>query len=155
MERPQQLRGRLDPIALRAAGNVQAVTGEEVFLSVKRHMVAELADDDLSDEPWTGDATNDRPLGWRWAYHTVLAIAAGVLGPHMHVHFQLGRHVIEDLSLVLADAILRPPTTTARLLGGSYVEFVAIMGQLRKVQLSTTTTAMRSHLLSSRFAKQF
>jgi hypothetical protein len=33
VERSQQFSGRLDPIALGAAGDVQAVTDEKVFLS--------------------------------------------------------------------------------------------------------------------------
>jgi hypothetical protein len=49
IERPQQLSGRFHPIALGAAGNVQTVTRKEVFLSVEWLVVAELAEQDLSD----------------------------------------------------------------------------------------------------------
>ena len=63
IERPQQFGGRLHPIALRAAGDVQAVPREEVFLAVQRQVVAELGDDDLSDQSRSGDAAGNRSLG--------------------------------------------------------------------------------------------
>ena len=72
VERPQQLSGRLYPIALGAASNVQAVTREEVFLTVERQVVAELGDDDLSDQSRSGDAAGDRSHRRRRARHAVL-----------------------------------------------------------------------------------
>ena len=43
IERSQQLRGCLDPLALGAAGDVQSVTCEDVFLSVERKNFKPLA----------------------------------------------------------------------------------------------------------------
>ena len=147
VERPQQFGRRLDPIAQRAAGNVQAVTREEVFLSVQRQVVAELADDDLSDEPWSGDAASNRPLGRRWAHHAIFAVPAGVLGSHVDVHFELRRHVLQDLGLVLADAILRPTAAGALLFRLAQVLLVPIVRQLVEVEFSTATTTVASDLL--------
>ena len=97
VERPQQFGRRLDPIAQRTAGNVQAVAREEVFLPVQRQVIAELSDDDLSDQPWSGDAASNRPHRRRWAHHAIFAVPAGVLGSHVDVHFELRRDVLQNL----------------------------------------------------------
>ena len=107
VERPQQLRGRLHPIALSAARNVQAVAREEVFLTVQRQVVAELGDDDLSDQPWSGDAASNRPHRRRRARHAVFAVPAGVLGSHVDVYFELRRDVLQNPALILTNAVFR------------------------------------------------
>src|SRR3954469_19239233 len=64
IERPQQFGRRLNPVAQRTPGNVQTVTREEVFLPVQWQVIAEFTDDDLRDQPWSGDAASNWPH-WR------------------------------------------------------------------------------------------
>ena len=143
VERPQQFGRRLDPVAQRAARDVQAVAREEVFLTVKRQVVAELGDDDLRDQPWSGDAASDRPHGRRRACHAVFAVPAGVLGSHVDVHFELRRHVLQNAALVLADAVFRPAAARALLVRFAQIVLVPIVRQLVEVEFSTTATRRR------------
>ena len=144
VERPQQFGRRLDPIALRAAGNVQAVAREEVFLPVERQVVAELADDDLSDQPRSGDAASNRPHRRRRARHAVFAVPAGVLGPHVDVHFELRRDVLQDPALVLADAVFGSAAAGALLVRLAQVVLVPIVRQLVEVEFSATPATVGS-----------
>src|SRR3954466_1906056 len=93
VQRPQEFGRRLDPVAQRTAGNVQTVTREEVFLPVQRKVIAEFTDDDLRDQPWSGDAASNRPHWRRRARHAIFAVPTGVLGPYVDVHFELRRDV--------------------------------------------------------------
>ena len=140
VERPQQFGRRLHPIAQRAARDVQAVTREEVFLTIERQVVAELGDDDLSDQPRSGDAASNRPHGRRRARHAVFAVPAGVLGSHVDVHFELRRDVLQNPALVLADAILGPTAAGALLVRFAQVMLVPIVRQLVEVEFSATAT---------------
>jgi Flp pilus assembly protein CpaB len=88
---------------------------EDVFLSVEWQVIAKLADDDLGDEAWPCDAANDRFFRRRRAHHAVLAVAACILRTHIHVDFQLGRHIVQELRFVAAKAILLATATTAGL----------------------------------------
>src|SRR5580658_272065 len=116
VERTQQFGRRLDPVAQRAAGNVQSVTRKKILLPVQRQVLTELSDDYLRNEPWPCNAAGYRSRRRRWARHAVLAVAARIFGPDVDVHLELGRHVVEDLGLVLTDAILSATTATAGLL---------------------------------------
>ena len=140
VERPQQFRGRLHPIALGAARDVQTVSHEEVFLTVERQVVAELGDDDLRDQAWSGDATSNRPHRRRRACHAVLAVSAGVLGSHVDVHFELRRDVLQNPALVLANAIFRPAAARTLLVRFAQVMLVPIVRQLVEVEFSATAT---------------
>ena len=141
VERPQQFGRRLNPIAQRTAGNVQAVTREEVFLTVQRQVVAELGDDDLSDQPRSGDAASNRPHRRRRARHAIFAVPAGVLGSHVDVHFELRRDVLQDSALVLADAVLGPTAAGALLVRLAQVMLVPKVRQLVEVEFSATATS--------------
>ena len=143
VERPQQFGRRLDPVAQRAARDVQTVTREEVFLTVKRQMVAELGDDDLSDQPRSGDAASNRSLGrWR-ARHAVFAVPAGVLESHVDMHFELRRHILQNAALVLADAVLGPTAAGALLVRFAQVMLVPIVRQFVEIEFSATATRRR------------
>ena len=121
--------------------NVQAVTREEVFLTVQRQVVAELGDDDLSDEPWSGDAASNRPHRRRRARHAIFAVPAGVLGSHVDVHFELRRDVLQNPALVLADAVLGPTAAGALLVRLAQVMLVPKVRQLVEVEFSATATS--------------
>jgi hypothetical protein len=121
---------------------VQAVTREEVFLPVQRQVIAELSDDDLSNQPWSGDAASNRPHR-RWlAHHSIFAVPAGVLGSHVDVHFELRRHVLENAALVLADAVFGPTAAGTLLVRFAQVLLVSIVRQLIEVELSATATSL-------------
>ena len=143
VERPQQLSGRLHPIAQSTARDVQTVAREEVFLAVKRQVVAEFGDDNLRDQPWPGDAASDRPhRRWR-ACHAVLAVPAGVLRSHVDVYFELRRDVVQNPALVLADAVLRPAAVRALLVRIVQIMLVPIVRQLVEVEFPATATWRR------------
>ena len=140
VERPQQFGRRLNPVAQRTAGNVQAVTREEVFLPVQRQVIAEFSDDDLSDQPWSGDAASNWPHRRRWAHHAIFAVPAGVLGSHVDVHFELRGDVLQDLALVLANAVFGPAAAGALLVRLAQVLLVPKVGQLIEVEFPATAT---------------
>jgi hypothetical protein len=120
---------------------VQAVAREEVFLPVQRQVIAELSDDDLSHEPWSGDAASNWPHRRRWAHHAIFAVPAGVLGSHVDVHFELGGDVLQDLALILANAVFGAAAAGALLVRLAQVLLVPKVGQLVEVELSGTATA--------------
>src|SRR5258708_7479196 len=101
-------------------------------------MVAELADDDLSDQPRTGNAARNRSHRRRWAGHTVLAVPARVLGSHVDVHLKLRRHVFQEPTLVLADAILGTTAAGALLVRCVQVMLVPIVRQLVEIEFPAT-----------------
>ena len=144
VERPQEFSRRLDPVALRAAGNVQAVARKEVFLPVQRQVVTEFGDDDLSDQSRPSDAAVDRPHRRRRARHAVFAVAARVLGTHVDVHFQLRRDVLQDPALVLADAIFRSAAAGAPLVRLAQVVLMPVVRQLVEVEFSATPATVGS-----------
>jgi hypothetical protein len=141
VERLEQFGRRLDPVAQRTAGNVQAVAREEVFLPVQRQVIAELSDDDLSDQSWSGDAASNWPHRRRWAHHASFAVPAGVLGSHVDVHFELRRDVFQNSALVLANAVFRSAADDALLVRLAQVMLVAKVGQLIEVEFSATPTS--------------
>ena len=114
---------------------------EEVFLSIERQVVAELGDDNLSDQPRSGDAASNRPRRQRRARHAIFAVPAGVLGPHVDVHFELRGDVFQDLALVLADAVLGPTAAGALFVGFAQVMLVPKVWQFVEVEFSTTATS--------------
>ena len=126
---------------------------ENVFQTIKRQMVPKLADDDLSDESGTGDASCNRPRRRRWTRNAVLAVAASVLRSHMLVHFQLRRYVFENLRHVFADAVLRTPAATAGLVFGRDIQFVPVVRETGKIKLAATTTSMSGDLLTRLFTR--
>ena len=126
---------------------------ENVFQTIQRQMVAKLADDDLCNQPGTGDASCNRPLGRRRTRHAVFAVAASVLRSHMLMHFQLRRHVFENRRHVFADAVLRTPAATTRLLCLWQVQFVPMVRQTGKIELAATTASMSGNLLTRLFTR--
>jgi hypothetical protein len=112
---------------------VQAVPREEAFLTVKRPVVAELGDDDLSNRPHRRGR----------ARHAILAVPAGVLGSHVDVHFELRRDVLQDPALVLADAVLGATAAGALLVRFAQVLLVPKVRQFVEVDLPATATWRR------------
>ena len=132
---------------------MEAVAREEVFLTVERQVVAELGDDDLRDQPRTGDAASDRPHRRRRACHTVLAVPAGILGSHIDVYFELRRDVLQNAALILTNSIFEAAATRALLVRFAQVVLVPIMRQLVEVEFPATAT--RRCWGRRRFGRQF
>jgi len=116
------------------------VTRKEVFLTIERQVVAELADDDLSNEPWPRDAASNWPQRRWWAHHAIFAVPAGVLGPNVDVYFELRRNVLQDLAFILADAVLVPTTAGTLLVRLAQVMLVPKVRQLIEVEFPATAT---------------
>lgn len=112
------------------------MTREKVFLSIERQMVAELGDDDLSHQSWSGDTAVNRPRGWRWTHDAVLAPATGVLGTDVNVHFQLRRQILQNPALVLPDASFRAAAARTLLVRFAHIVLVPIVGQLGQIKRS-------------------
>ena len=117
------------------------MTREEVFLPVQRQVVAELGDDNLSDQPRSGDAASNRPRRQRRARHAIFAVPAGVLGPHVDVHFELRGDVLQDPALVLADAVLGPTAAGALFVSFAQVMLMPKVWQFVEVEFSATATS--------------
>ena len=89
---------------------------QDIFESIEREMVSELADDHEGDQAGPGNPSWDG-FGWdRWAGHAVATLGAGIFGQDMNLHFQLPRDEIEFAGEVLADFLLGPPAAGAGLL---------------------------------------
>ena len=64
------------------------------------------------------------------------------------MNFQLGRHVIKDLCLVLADAVPSATTAAAGLFAGQYIELMPVVRQLVEIEFPTATTTVGIDLMS-------
>jgi hypothetical protein len=110
-DRLQVEAGAADPVAERAAIQIDPLSPEDLRLSIKGQMVAELRDDDPGDEGLRGQPTGDDVLGGVRLRHGLRAAAAGVSGPARHQnpelrrdHVQPFRHVLPDLRHLAAAA---------------------------------------------------
>jgi hypothetical protein len=95
--------GAPDPVAERAAVEVEPLPLEDPGLAVKRKVVAELRDDDPGDQPLGGQPAGHDMLGRMRLRHGLRAAAAGVSGAPRHQHLELRRDHVEPLGDVLAD----------------------------------------------------
>jgi len=92
-----------DPVAQGAAREEHPVTYQDVFESIKREMVGELARNHEGDQAGAGDPTRNG-LGRHWRTgHAVAALGASVLGQDVNLHLQPRRDEIEFAGLVFAD----------------------------------------------------
>ena len=85
----QEFGGRCNPVTLSAAGNMQTVSHKDVFLSIQRQMIAELTDNDLSDQTRSGNATDNGSFRRRRTRDSVFAVTTGILRTNVFVNFQL------------------------------------------------------------------
>ena len=108
-QRLEQDRGVADPVAQGAPRQKHAVSRQDIFESIEREMIGELADDHEGDQPGPGDPSRDRLGRDRRAGHAVATFGAGVLGQDMDLHFHLRRDEFEFAEIVLADAMFGPP----------------------------------------------
>jgi hypothetical protein len=110
--------GRLDPAVQRGGGEQHAEPGVVRGLPVQRHMVQVLGDDDLGDRAGGGQAALDRPVVGCCCLGQLTAGPTGKLGPDRDVNLGMGRHEVELLALILADAGHLPAAARALRAGG-------------------------------------
>jgi hypothetical protein len=71
----------------------------------------------------------------------------------MHVHLQLGRHVIENPRLVLPDTVLLATAAIADPFRRGDIKLMPVVRQLGEIQFPTTTATVGSDLLSRRLSR--
>ena len=95
--------GAADPVAKRAAIQVDPLPLEDLGLAAKRKMVAELRNDDPDNEQFRGQpAGHDMLRGVRLC-HGLRAAAASIVGTPRDQQTELGRDHVEPLGDVFAD----------------------------------------------------
>ena len=112
LQRRQRLEhggGVADPVAERAPRQIDAVSRQDIFESIERQVIGELADDHEGDQPGPGHAAGRRLGRDRRAGDAVAAPRAGVLGQDVDADLQPGRDELELAGLILADADLGGP----------------------------------------------
>ena len=103
---------------------------QDIFESIEREMVGELADDHEGDQAGAGDPSRHGLGGHRRAGHAVAALRAGVLGQDVNLHFQPRRDEIEFAGLVFADALFWAAAAGAGLLGLGHIVLDADVGEM-------------------------
>ena len=99
-------RSAADPTGQRRTRQVDAMTGEDLRLPIKRGMIAVFCDQHLGDEARGCQAVCDQPLRCS-GLHDVFAGAAGVLRTQDTQHPQLRRNPVEHLADALTDGVNR------------------------------------------------
>ena len=90
-DRHQVEAGAADPVAERAAIDLDPLPPEDPGLAIEWQMVAELRDDDPGDEQFRGQPAGHNILGRMRLRDGLRAAATGVFGPSRHQHPELGR----------------------------------------------------------------
>jgi hypothetical protein len=119
-----------DPVAERAAVEMQPLSLEDPGLAVKRKVVAELRDDDPCDQPLGRQSARHDMLGRMRLRHGLRTAATGVSGAPRHQHLELRRDHVEPLGDVLADPGHLP--TAARAEGAGGLDHALDPGQMRR-----------------------
>ena len=148
IQRTEEIRDGLHPVAQGAPRQVDPVPRENVFQSIQRQMIAEFTDEHLRDQTRPGNAAWNRSRRQRSCRDTILTTRASVLGTDVNVSFELGRLVLQFPRDVLADALHRPPTARARLVFLLEVVVVANLRQLVPVDLALLAAAMGFHFVA-------
>ena len=102
---PQQEGGAADPVGQGRAIEPDALPGVDLRLPIERQVVGIFGHEHLGDGGVGRQPALDQPRRRRRLHHHLLAGAAGVFGPAHHQDPELGRHDVEALGDVLADAV--------------------------------------------------
>jgi len=95
--------GAPDPVAERAAVQIDPLPLEDLGLTIKRQVVAEFRDDDPGDEQLRGQPAGYDMLGRVRLCHRLRAAAAGVFGAARDQHPELRGDHVQPLGHILAD----------------------------------------------------
>ena len=122
---------------------------EHVLLPVHRQVLRELAHHHVGQEAGPCQPPRDRIVDRGCPGHAVLAARAGVLGVDVSLHDDLGRHHLNSLGDVLADADLLPAAGAGAFSGSDVVAELGA-GQMRRNGISTVAAPA---LLPGRFRR--
>ena len=142
-DRHQVETGAADPVAERAAIQIDPLSLEDLGLAVKRKVVAELGHDDPCDEQFRRQPAGHDMLGRVRLCHGLRAAAAGVFGAPRDQHPELRRDHVQPLGQILAD--LRHLAAAAGAEGAGRLDHALDPGQMRR---QMATVALR---LAGRF----
>ena len=129
-DRHQVEAGASDPVAKRAAIQIDPLPFEDFDLAVEWQMIAELRHDDRGDEQFRGQPARHDMLGGMRLRYGLRAAAAGVSGAPRDQHPELGRDHVEPSGYVLAD--LRHLPTAARTQEARGLDHTFNPGQVRR-----------------------
>ena len=118
------------PVAQGAARDEHPVSREDVFESIKREMVGELARNHERHQAGAGDPARNGLGGHGGTGHAVATFGAGVLGQDVNFHLQPRRDEIEFARLVFANARFGAAAAGARFLGFGHVVHDADVGKM-------------------------
>lgn len=105
-----------DPIGKGGSVKLDALTGIDLCLPVKRQVIGILGDQHLRDQRFGGDAAFDDPCRRRSLNDSVLARAAAIARTAGDQHAEGGRDTIEALGNILADLVERSAAAGAGLI---------------------------------------
>ena len=103
---------------------------QDIFESIKREMVGELAHDHERDQAGSGDPARNGLGRHGRAGHAVATFGTGVLGQDVNFHFQPRRDEIEFAGLVFADACFGAAAAGAGLLALGHIVRDADVGEM-------------------------
>ena len=104
--------GAADPSSERGAREIDAVTREDLRLSIERRVVAIFADQHLGKQRRRRQAAGDHPLR-SWRLHHSLTSPTGIFGTSSADHAQLRWYPVQHLAHALADHMQRAAATGA------------------------------------------
>jgi hypothetical protein len=114
VHRAQVERGPPHPVSQGGAVEPETLTGVDLRLPVEREVIGVFGDEDLRDRAVGGQPALDQPRRRGGLHDPILTGAAGVLRAADDQHPDLGRHDVEALGHVLADAVQGAGAARAR-----------------------------------------
>ena len=94
-----------DPFGQRRAVKRDALARIDLCLTIERQVIGVFRDEDLGHRRLGRNAALDQSRRCRRLHHDVLAGSAGVFRSAHHEHAELGRHDVQTLGDILADAM--------------------------------------------------
>src|ERR1700733_15267650 len=98
----EQLTGSTYPTCQRRALNLNSLASVDLRLAIERQMIAELRDQHVGQQPWSGKTAFDRTRRRRCFNHAVAPVA-GELRPHMANDLEAIRDVLQLLGDIFAE----------------------------------------------------
>ena len=98
----EQLTGSTYPTCQRGALNLNSLASVDLRLAIERQMIAELRDQHVGQQPWSGKTAFDRTRRRRRFNHAVAPVA-GELRPHMANDLEAIRDVLQLLGDIFAE----------------------------------------------------
>lgn len=118
-DRHQRRNASAHRVCHRGAADLDALPYEDLRLTIKRKVIAELVDEDIGDQGFGRQAAGHNVRRGRGLGHSIAAAAAGIARPDRHHHAMLRRDDVELFGTILTDLVQRaaPPQAHSRLSG--------------------------------------